>query len=124
MINFYVKVVPYALNKSNPETAKYSIAFYDSKQLIHLKDSVLIRGVISNQSIDYYFFDRLSDKFDYEISLDAISGGNPNLVLSLDPDNQYPTKDANDLGSSSLYARDMVLTKEMIKEAKKNGRGR
>jgi hypothetical protein len=93
--------------------------------LIHLKDSKLVRGVISNQSIDYYYFDRLNDNFDYEISLGSISGGNPNMVLSLNPDNQYPKKDNNDMSSSSLYTMDsMVLTKEKIKEAKKNGHGR
>ena len=39
MIDFYIKVVPVRLGKTESETYKYSIAFYDSKQLIHLKDS-------------------------------------------------------------------------------------
>jgi hypothetical protein len=87
MIDFYIKVVPLRLGKNSSETYKYDIAFYDSKQLIHLRDSRMVRGVISNQSMDYYYFSRLNDKYDYEIALGSISGGSPNLVVSFDPDN-------------------------------------
>lgn len=51
-----------------------------------------------------------------------ISGGNPDLVLSLDHNNKYPTKEHSDMYSNNLYDTDSItLTKQMIKEAVKKG---
>jgi hypothetical protein len=62
----------------------------------YLVDSTPQRGVVTNQTFDYYYFDVQDTESDYEISLGPISGGDPDLVLSYDKDNQYPNAEFND----------------------------
>ena len=83
--------------------------------MIHLQEGLPQRGVVTNQTFDYYFYDLEDLDADYEISLGPIYGGEPNLVISLDPLNKYPTPNINDYSSKNEFMTDSILlTKEML----------
>jgi hypothetical protein len=63
----------------------FNIAFYDEEQMIHLQEGRPQRGVVTNQTFDYFYYDITDTDSDYEISLGPVSGGVPDLVISLDP---------------------------------------
>ena len=71
-----------------------------------------------NQTFDYYMYEIHDTSKEYEISLLPISGGNPDLVYTLDPFNKFPTpKDKGVHKSDHLFSKDsLIVTKEMIKE--------
>lgn len=91
-INFYIRVYPHVgAGQSTDKIAwTFDIAFYDEEKIVQLTDGHPLRGVV-NQQTDYYFVD-FPDATDYELTLTPISGGDPDLVISLDPKNKYPTK--------------------------------
>lgn len=73
------------------------------------------RGVATSQKIDYFFFDIPSTEHDVEITLSQISGATADLVLSLNPENKYPTLTVNDFNSEIEFTTDsIILTKEML----------
>jgi len=105
LISFYIRVFPYVIAERlrseqgpKPKEVPYTfdIAFYDEEQIEQLAAGHPQRGVVSNQTFDYYFFDLKQPDTDYEITLSPISGGDPDLVISFDPINKFPTKEKND----------------------------
>jgi len=79
-------------------------------------DGQPLRGVATNQTIDYYVYDLKDTESEYEITLSPISGGDPDLVISLDPKNKYSTLANADLKSHFLFTTDsIVISKDMIK---------
>jgi hypothetical protein len=96
----------------------FNIAFYDEEQMINLVDGTPQRGVVTNQTFDYYFYDVKDLEFDYEISLGPISGGDPDLVISFNPDNQFPNHEFNDFKSNNQFSTDsIILKKEVLQQA-------
>lgn len=73
------------------EPYTFTIAFYDEVKLQELDDGQPHRGVVLNQTFDYYMYEIHDTSKQYEISLQPISGGNPDLVYTLDPFNKFPT---------------------------------
>jgi hypothetical protein len=72
MLNFYISVFPFMEPQAYNETHQsytFTIAFYDDAEYVRLQDGYPIRGVVTNQSIDYYFFDIPDVTQDYEITL-------------------------------------------------------
>lgn len=53
---------------------------------------------------------------EYEISVQPISGGNPDLVYTMDPENKFPSpKDKGVYKSDHLFTTDsLIITQEMI----------
>ena len=94
----------------------FNIAFYDEEKLVHLVDGHPQRGVATNQTFDYFYYDILDLDSDYEITLSPVSGGDPDLVISLDPNMKYPTLNNSDMKSTNQFTTDsVVITKDMIK---------
>ena len=84
-----------------------------------LRDSKAVRGVVTRKHIDYYKFPIADSNSSYEITVTPISGGNPDLVLSLDSKNEFPTYDNNTVSSTNIFDTDSVtITKSMIERAK------
>ena len=77
--------------------------------MVHLQEGRPQRGVVTNQTFDYFYYDIQDLDTDYEISLGPISGGVPDLVISLDPENKYPTISDNDLNSFNSFTTDQVI---------------
>ena len=125
LIDFYIRVYPLVLAKdswSNTVTTSddmaytFNIAFYDATQLVHLVDGHPQRSVVTYQTFDYFYFDLEDADSDYEISLGPISGGDPDLVLSLDPNNMFPTTEANDYMSANEFTTDSIsITKDTLR---------
>ena len=46
----------------------FDIAFYDELSLIQLVDGHPVRGVVSNQTFDYYYYDIDDLNYNYEIA--------------------------------------------------------
>ena len=94
----------------------FNIAFYDDAQLVHLVDGHPQRSVVTYQTFDYFYFDLEDADSDYEISLSPISGGDPDLVLSLDPSNMFPTAEVNDYTSTNEFTTDSIsITKDTLR---------
>ena len=127
LINFYIRVYP-LIRENQFEIDKmpyvFNIAFYDEEQVIHLVDGTPQRGVVTNQTFDYYFYDVKDLDYDYEISLGPISGGDPDLVISFNPDNQFPNYEFNDYKSNNQFSTDsIILKKEILRKAVNNQTG-
>ena len=96
MIDFYIRVYPHVQGEKlvhdravYPKGIPFSfnVAFYDEDSTVKLKDGYPHRGVVSNQTFSYFHFDVPNYDHDFEINLSPISGGDPDLVISLDPSN-------------------------------------
>ena len=94
MINFYIRVYPHIKGEqlvldreTYPRGMPYhfDIAFYDKDSQVQLKDGYPQRGVVSQQHFSYFYFDIQNVDHDFEITLSPISGGDPDLVISLVP---------------------------------------
>jgi len=104
------------LNPNDTSPYIFNIAFYDEEKLVHLVDGHPQRGVATNQSFDYFYYEIQDLDADYEITLSPVSGGDPDLVLSLDPKMKFPTLKNNDMKSTNQFTTDSILLrKEMIK---------
>jgi len=57
MTNFYIRVYPVVEPGGGSSAFTFTLAFYDDAQYVQLQDGYPIRGVATNQSMDYYFFD-------------------------------------------------------------------
>ena len=131
LIDIYIRVYPFVVAdassgdkmiSSDGMAYAFNIAFYDEGQLVHLVDGRPQRGVVANQTFDYFYFDLEDPDSDYEISLGPISGGDPDLVLSLDPANKFPTAKANHYMSANEFTTDSIrITKEMLSSYLKKG---
>jgi hypothetical protein len=86
---------------------QFTIAFYEQGSLVQLVEGIPQTGEVSAESFDYYKF-QLPKKSDsiYEITLTPKSGGNPDIVLSLNRSNKFPTKEQNDYISELEFAND------------------
>lgn len=131
MLSFYVRVWPYIdlssriwkeQNKDKDEKPiefHFDIAFYDEEKSIRLVNGIPQRGVVTSEEFDYFYFDVTNTSLDYEITLSQISGSSADVVLSLNPENKFPTVEHNDFHSISEFTTDsMVLTSQMFEQAR------
>lgn len=73
---------------------QYSIAFYEQGSFIKLVEGIPHAGLVSNNTFDYYSLDIFnSDSTSYEIAMTSKSGGNPDLVISMNKSNMFPTRE-------------------------------
>lgn len=100
----------------------FDIAFYDEFSLIQLVDGHPVRGVVSNQTFDYYYYDIDDLNYNYEIALEPISGCNPDLVFSLNSNNKFPTREKYDHISEQKFTTDsIIITNTSLKAASSKG---
>jgi hypothetical protein len=84
--------------------------------------------VVRNQTFDYYSYEIDDVSKSYEISLQPISGGNPDLVFSLDRENEFPDKDENTYISKNEFTTDSIVIMntslaDYAKKYQKDGNG-
>ena len=79
---------------------QFTIAFYEQGSMVQLVEGIPQTGEVTADTFDYYRFylPKNSNSSDaiYEITLTPKSGGNPDIVLSLNYSNKFPTKERND----------------------------
>ena len=118
--SFYIRVYPFVLpsihdafspslgdEENDPNIVKYrfELAFYDEEQLIDLKEGEPQRGLVTNQTFVYFKLSNFNSSFDYEISLTPITGGNPDLLISFNESDKFPT-----LGSALMSSTQFIST--------------
>lgn len=87
---------------------------------MHLVDGHPVRGVVTNRTFDYYYFDFDDLSYNYDIALEPISGCNPDLVFSLNSSNKFPTRELNDHISQNKFTTDSIMIpKEVLKASEK-----
>ncbi len=84
----------------------YTIAFYEQGSFVHLEEGVPIKGMVTNDTIRYYYFDIRDLQASYEIALTPISG-NPDLVLSYT--NKFPDRENYDFISEKQFSTDSII---------------
>ncbi len=76
-------------------------------------------GEVTSESFEYYKFQLPSVGYAaslYEITLTPKSGGNPDIVLSLNHSNKFPTREKNDFISDKEFSNDQIkIDNEMLK---------
>ncbi len=92
---------------------QYTIAFYEQGSIVQLVEGIPQTGDVTGDTFDYYKFIlpnyKDSNNNDiYEIVLTPKSGGNPDIVLSLNDSNKFPTKEANDYISELEFTKDKI----------------
>ena len=89
--NKYILVIPDSKNETNFIARKYSIKYSTSNSITELKKDVPVLGTVNVQSYDNYKFTYIETKgADVTISLTPLTG-NPNLLVSIDPQKSFPT---------------------------------
>jgi hypothetical protein len=81
---------------------QFTIGFYEESNQMQLVEGIQLQGSVTNSTYDYYSFklfgtDSLAS---YEISVTPLVG-NPDLVLSLNSSNKFPTREHNDFISEA-----------------------
>ena len=92
----------------------FTIAFYESGSFIHLTEGQPIRGSVGNNTYDYYYID-LHD-FDFNLPIETSSQnieitltpitGDPDIVISMNPSNEFPNRDNFNFISESHFTTD------------------
>lgn len=119
MISFYARVWPYIdlssriskeqKDKDKPLEFQFDIAFYDEEKSIRLVNGIPQRGIVTSEEFDYFYFDITSTSSDYELTLSQISGSSADIVVSLNPENKFPTKETNDFHSITEFTTDSLV---------------
>jgi hypothetical protein len=67
-------------------------------------------------TFDYYQFVIPEDAENniYEIVLTPKSGGNPDIVISMDPYNKFPTRDNHDYISENEFSTDQITIDQVM----------
>lgn len=63
---------------------------------------------MKNDTFDYYYLPLFDGDEDYEITLTPISG-NPDLVISLNPNNKFPDRENNNYISEEEFTTDSII---------------
>ena len=71
-------------------------------------EGIQAHGTATNDTYDYYSFDILDEDSNYEITVTAIHG-NPDLVISLNSSNRFPTPEFNDYISDKEFTTDSIV---------------
>jgi hypothetical protein len=87
---------------------QYTIGFYEESSTIHLVEGIQAFGTASSDTYDYYSFDILDEDSNYEITVTS-SVGNPDLVISLNASNKFPTPEFNDYISEKEFSTDSIV---------------
>mmetsp|Transcript_18505 Transcript_18505/g.31668 ORF Transcript_18505/g.31668 Transcript_18505/m.31668 type:complete len:346 (+) Transcript_18505:2135-3172(+) len=120
-IDFFVRVYPVIMgpeqeaHRGKELTSQFELAFYDEELIKPLRDGLPVRGYVTSQQTDYYELRGIDRAKNYEIQLNQISGGQPDLVLSFSPLNKFPTLESNDFKSDQQFSTDVIMiTSEML----------
>lgn len=89
--NYYILVVPEIISETEFSPCKFSIKYSTSRSITELQKDLPVFGTVNVQKYDNYKFTYIEAKgADVTISLTPLSG-NPNLLVSIDPQKSFPT---------------------------------
>ena len=92
-------------------TATYSITYNIGNGTAMLTEDVPYRGQVINNEYNYFTFPIHANHEDITFSVTALSG-DPDIYISVDPENTKPTKQKNDFRSNNFGSETLTLTWE------------
>jgi len=123
-ITYNIRVAARPSNDKSPMSYSFKISFHESRNLIRLSEGQVVRGRVHGNFTAYYSFEcDVASGRDYEVTVTPI-GGNPDLAISYDPYNQFPSREDNNFISENAFFKDTVILRHAdLKQLarKKNG---
>lgn len=95
---------------------QYTLAFYEQGSLVHLVEGIPYTGIVYGDTLDYYYVDLKDRNAFYEITLTP-KVGNPDLAVSLNRSNMFPTRMQSEyLSEQSMTADSLVIGPTQVRQ--------